>query len=262
MMKVKVDGIQINCEISGNEDGEVVVLSHSLGCNLTMWDVQMPALEPHFKVVRYDMRGHGLSDAPARAYTMEELGADAVGLLNALKLDKVHWVGLSMGGMIGQCLGLNYADRLKSLVLCDTGSFMPDEAQPIWQERIDEARNNGMASRVPSTLENWFIPEYLEENPPAIEKISQQLITTPVDGYIGCIEALRKLNYIDRLSEIKVPTLIMVGDKDMGTPVEASRAMHERIAGSKLVIIPEAAHLSNIAQPEAVNKALLDFLKA
>ncbi|MBW1800937.1 MAG: 3-oxoadipate enol-lactonase [Deltaproteobacteria bacterium] len=261
-MKVKVDGVHINYEISGREDGDVVVLSHSLACNLTMWDYQMPALEPHFRVVRYDMRGHGQSDAPARAYTMEELGADAVGLLDALELDKVHWVGLSMGGMIGQYLGINHGDRLKSLVLCDTGAFMPDDAQPIWQERIDEARNQGMAARVPSTLENLFIPEFLEKKPPTIEKISQQLITTPVDGYIGCIEALRKLNYIDRLSEIKTPTLIMVGDKDMGTPVEASRAMQERIAGSKLVIIPDAAHLSTVAQPEAVNKALLDFLKA
>lgn len=259
-MKTKINGININYEISGQENGPVVVLSHSLGCNLHMWEPQVAELEKNFKVLRYDMRGHGRSDAPKGKYTFEMLGEDVVGLLDELKIKQVHWVGLSIGGMIGQCLALNYPQRLSSLVLCDTGAFMPEEAQPIWQERIEEARNGGMEARVKSTLADWFTPEYIKGNNSGLEKIKQQLLTTPVDGYIGCIWALRGLNFIDRLAEIKMPSLIIVGEKDFGTPVEASKAMQERIQGSKLTIIPDAAHLSSVAKPEEFNIALSDFL--
>ena len=260
-MKVKVNDIQLNYEISGKEGAPVVVLSHSLACSLTMWEPQLKPLEEHFRVLRYDTRGHGLSDVSGGDYTIEQLGEDAVGLLDAIGIDKVHWVGLSMGGMIGQCLAMNYAHRLMSLVLCDTGSIMPDEAQPIWQERIEEARAGGMEARLTATLENWFTPSYLKQDPPGLASIREQFLSTSVTGYIGCIQAIRGLNYIDRLSEIKMPTLIIVGREDSGTPVEASEAMHERIQGSKLVIIPNAAHLSTVAQPEAINRALLDFLR-
>lgn len=260
-MKADANGIKINYEISGKENAPVVVLSHSLGCNLHMWDVQVEELEKDYRVLRYDMRGHGKSDAPKEKYTFEMLGKDAVELLDALGIESVHWIGLSMGGMIGQCLALDYPERLASLALCDTGAFMPDEAQPIWQERIDEAQQKGMEVRVPGTFEDWFTPEFLKRSPPELEEIRQQLVTTPVDGYVGCIWALRKLNFIDRLSEIKIPTLIMVGEQDFGTPVEASKAMQSRIENSELVIIPDAAHLSNVAKPDIFNKAMLDFLK-
>lgn len=259
-MKITVNDIQLNYEISGKEGAPIVVLSHSLACNLTMWEPQLKPLEENFRVLRFDTRGHGLSDAPEGDYSFELLGQDAIGLLDALGIEKVHWVGLSLGGMIGQCLALNYSHRLLSLVLCDTGSVMPEEAQPIWQERIDEARSGGMEARLPSTLEDWFTPDYLKENPPGLIPIREQFLSTTVKGYIGCIQAIRGLNYIDRLKEINLPTLIIVGREDFGTPVEASEAMHERIQGSQLVIIPDAAHLSTVAQPEAVNQALLDFL--
>ncbi|MFH1488837.1 MAG: alpha/beta fold hydrolase, partial [Pseudomonadota bacterium] len=172
-----------------------------------------------------------------------------------------HWVGLSMGGMIGQYIALDHPERLRSLTLCDTGPVMPPDKQPIWQERIDQVREGGMAVRVKTTFEDWFPPGFLKENPPALEEIRQQLLSTPVDGYVGCIWAIRGLNYIDRLPEIKSPTLIIVGREDFGTPVAVSEIMHGKIAGSKLVILPDAAHLSNVAQPEAFNKALLDFLR-
>ncbi len=151
-MKITVKDIQVNYEMSGKVDGPMVVMSHSLACNLNMWDSQVRALEKEFRILRYDTRGHGLSDAPEGPYTLDMLGEDAVGLLNSLNIDRVHWVGLSMGGMVGQYMALNYPDRLKSLTLCDTGPVMPDEAQPIWQERIDEARKGGMKARLESTL--------------------------------------------------------------------------------------------------------------
>jgi 3-oxoadipate enol-lactonase len=211
-------------------------------------------------VLRFDTRGHGNSDAPAGAYTLEQLSADAVGLLEALNIETVHFVGLSMGGMIGQCLALDYSERLMSLALCDTAAIMPEETQPIWQQRIDAAGESGMAGQVNETLERWFRPEYLQLNPPEVEMIRQQILATPPAGYIGCCEAIRRLQYLERLEQIKLPTLIMVGEEDPGTPVAASEAMHARISGSKLVILPEARHLSNIEQAEAFNTALMEFL--
>jgi pimeloyl-ACP methyl ester carboxylesterase len=180
--------------------------------------------------------------------------------MDALGIDAVHFVGLSIGGMIGQGLALNHASRLESLVLCDTSAIMPNEAQPILQQRIAAARQNGMADQVDGTLERWFTPEYLKANPPEVEMIRQQIQSTPLAGYIGCSEALRGLNYLGRLSGITLSTLVIVGEEDTGTPVAAAEAIHERIAGSKLVVLPSARHLSNIEQADAFNRALLDFL--
>jgi 3-oxoadipate enol-lactonase len=259
-MKILANDIQINYELTGQEGGPMVMLSHSLASSMVMWNPQLESLESHFQVLRYDMRGHGDSDAPDGAYTLEQLAEDAVALLDALSIETVHFVGLSIGGMIGQGLALDHGDRLKSLTLCDTSAIMPDEAQPILQERIAAAHENGMAAQVDGTLERWFTPQYLKENPPEVEMIRQQVQATPLAGYIGCSEALRGLNYLERLPAIKLPTLIMVGEEDPGTPVAASEAIHERIAGSRLVILPSARHLSNIEQAEAFNKSLMGFL--
>ena len=261
-MKIKANGIQMNYELSGKEDAEVVVLGHSLASSLVMWQPQMEELNRHHRVLCYDTRGHGGTDAPVPPYTLEQLGEDAVALLDALGIDTVHWVGLSMGGMIGQCIALNHPGRFKSLSLCDTAAVIPAEADPVWQERIDLVRREGMAPSVQSTLERWFTPPYLGLNPPVVDVIRRLISATPVDGYIGCSEAIRHLDYLDRLSEIKVPTLIMVGEDDPGTPVEASRVMHDRIPNSTLTVLPSAAHLSNIEQTERFNHALMKFLAA
>jgi len=259
-MHIKANGIQMNYELSGKEGAPVVVLSHSLGSSIAMWDPQVKPLEAHFRVLRYDTRGHGGSDAPESAYTLELLGTDAVALLDALEIDRVHWVGLSMGGMIGQFVALHHADRLRSLALCDTAAIMPEEVQPIWQERIDTVRRNGMQALVQPTLERWFRPSFLSQNPPEVEIIQRHFLETPVEGYIGCSEAIRKLNYLDQLSAIQMPTLIMVGKDDPATPVAASEAMHDAIQDSRMVVISNAAHLSNVEQADAFNRALLDFL--
>jgi len=260
-MQIKANGIQMNYELSGKKGAPVVVLSHSLSSSLLMWNPQMNVLNLYFQVLLYDIRGHGDSDTPLGAYTLELLGNDAIGLLDALNINQVHFIGLSMGGMIGQCLALNYPHRLKSLVLCDTASVIPSDAQPIWQERIDKARKKGMEALLEETMERWFTPAFLTKNSQMLALIQKQFLATPVSGYIGCAEAIRKLNYLDRLSEIKMPTLIMVGEDDPATPVSASVAMHERISNSKLVILPSARHLSNVEQTEAFNTALLTFLK-
>ena len=259
-MKTEANGIQINYELSGKEGAAVVMLSHSLACSLVMWEPQVNALEPHFQVLRFDTRGHGGSDAPQGAYTLELLARDALALLDVLDIERVHFVGLSMGGMLGQCLALEHADRLTSLALCDTAAVMPDEVQPVWQQRIAAAREKGMRGQVDETLERWFTPAFLSRNPPEVQMIRRQILSTPVAGYIGCSEAIRRLDYLDRLAEIQLPALIIVGEDDPGTPVAASEAMHARIDGSKLVVLPGARHLSNIEQAAAFNEALFEFL--
>ena len=259
-MKIKANGININCELSGEKQAPVVVLSHSLACSMVMWRPQLDLLESHFKVLRFDTRGHGGSDAPAGSYTLEQLVDDAIGILNELDFDRVYWVGLSMGGMIGQGLALSYPDRIERLVLADTAAIIPDEAQPVWQERLDSGHDMGMQAVAESTLERWFTPNYLAKNPPEIDQIRRQILDTPVAGYIGCSEAIRRLNYLNRLPAIEIPTLIMVGADDPGTPVAASEAMHAQIKDSKLVVIPDAAHLSNIEQTQIFNDSLITFL--
>jgi 3-oxoadipate enol-lactonase len=260
-MITEAKGIRMNYELSGEKGAPVVVLSHSLSSSLLMWNPQMDVLKTHFQVLRYDTRGHGASDAPSGPYTLELLAEDVIGLLDALNVNKVHFVGLSMGGMIGQCLALNYSHRLRSLALCDTTAIVPAEAQPLWQERLDKARKKGMEALSAETMERWFTPAYLRQNPPMVVLIREQLLATPLSGYMGCADAIRKLNYLDRLPEIKMPTLIMVGEDDPGTPVSASEAIHKRISHSKLVILPSCRHLSNIEQTEAFNATLMEFLK-
>jgi len=260
-MRIKANGIRMNYELSGKKGAPVVVLSHSLSCNLLMWNPQIDALNPYFQVLRYDTRGHGATDAPSGSYTLELLAEDVIGLLDALGLGRVHFVGLSMGGMIGQCLVLNHPHRLKSLVLCDTASIVPAEAQPVWEERLDKVRKKGMGALSEETMERWFTPAFLRQNPPMVKLIREQILATPVAGYIGCAEAIRRLNYLDRISGIKIPTLIMVGEDDPGTPVSAAEAMHKRITDSKLVVLPSARHLSNVEQADPFNAALLKFLK-
>jgi 3-oxoadipate enol-lactonase len=261
-MLIKANGIRMNYELSGKKNAPVVMLSHSLGSSLIMWVPQMKVLEPQFQVLRYDIRGHGRSEAPPGAYTLELLGEDAIALLDALRIEKVYWVGLSMGGMIGQSVALNHPKCLKSLALCDTGAVIAPEAQPIWQERIDAVREKGIESQMEPTMERYFTPSFLKSNPPMLGVIRKQFLATPAEGYRGCVEAIRRLNFFDRLSEIKIPTLIMVGEDDPGTPVSASQAMHEKISNSKLVIIKSARHLPNVEQPDAFNTNLLTFLKS
>ncbi len=260
-MRIKANGIQMNYELSGKQDAPVLVLSHSLASSLIMWDPQMDVLKSHFQILRYDVRGHGGTEALKGPYTLKLLVEDVVGLLDALNIPSIRWIGLSLGGMIGQGLALDHADRLKSLVLCDTASVTPAEAQPLWQERIDAARGEGMQAMVDATMERWFTPFFLRLNPPMVQRIRQEILKTPVEGYVGCGEAIRKLNYMDRLREINLPTLIIVGEEDPGAPVSVAQAIHERIPESKLVILSSARHLSNVEQPEAFNAALLGFLR-
>jgi 3-oxoadipate enol-lactonase len=259
-MKITANGINVNYELEGPASAPVVTLSHSLATNLSMWDPQVPALTSRYRVLRYDTRGHGGTDTPEGPYTLEQLAEDARALLRSLGIARTHFIGLSMGGMIGQVLGLRYPEILSSLVLCDTSSRVPADAGPMWEERIRVAQTQGMEPHVEPTLGRWFTAPFREAHPEVVEPIRSMLRSTSPHGYIGCCRAIARLDLTDRLPEIAVPTLILVGEDDPGTPVAASRVMQERIKGSELVILRSASHLSNLEQPEAFNRAVNDFL--
>lgn len=257
-MKIKTNGIEINCVIEG--EGPWVVMSHSLACNLSMWDAQAQLLSKKFKVLRFDTRGHGQSDAPPGSYTLEQMADDVHGLFAALGIKQAHWVGLSMGGMIGETCALQYPGVFRSMVLADTTSRRPPGADQMWGDRIRTAWEQGMAALVDSTLARWFTEPYRNARKDVMAKIGSDIRATPVAGFAGCCDAISKIDLLDRLQEITCPVLVMVGDQDHGTPPEMARQIHANLPGSELLIIESAAHLSNIEQPEVFNKALLGFL--
>jgi len=260
-MKIYANGITMHYELEGPESAPVASLSHSLATDCSMWDLQAAVLKSGYRVLRYDTRGHGCTDAPEGPYTLEQLADDAKALLQALHISKTHFMGISMGGMIGQVLALKDPGLLRSLILCDTSSRIPEEALPVWEERIGLAQQQGMDALVESTMERWFTAPFRAKPIPVLEKIRGMIRTTPLKGYIGCSRAIMKLNLTERLTEIELPTLIVVGEEDPGTPVAASQTIHEQIKGSELVILKSAAHLSNIEQQKGFNTAVLDFLR-
>jgi len=260
MKKITANGISINYALEGPADAPVLTLSHSLATTLAMWDPQMPALTRRWRVLRYETRGHGATDAPAGAYSLEQLADDARALLDALGIQRTHWLGLSMGGMIGQTLALRAQDRLASLILADTSSRIPPEARPTWQERIRTAETQGMEPLVEPTIGRWFTAPFRERRPDVVDRVRAMIRGTNPRGYVGCCHAISALNLTDRLGAVKLPALVVVGEEDQGTPVAAARAIHEGIKGSELVVIPAAAHLANVEQPEAFTDAITKFL--
>ena len=259
-MKTTANGISVNYTLDGPADAPVVTLSHSLAADLAMWDPQMKALTTKYRVLRYDTRGHGGTDAPAGAYTLAQLAEDARALLQTLGITKTHWIGLSMGGMIGQTLALSSPGLFLSLALCDTSSRVPAEARPVWQERIQTAETQGMDPLVEPTIGRWFTAPFREQRNDVVDPVRTRIRTTSPRGYAGCCAAIAQLDLTDKISAIKLPTLIVVGEEDPGTPVAASQAMHGKIAGSQLEIIKSAAHLSNLEQPEAFTRIITSFL--
>ena len=257
-MKIKANGIQIEYDVQG--EGPWVVMSHSLACASAMWDEQTQALKGKYKVLRFDTRGHGGSDAPAEPYTLDMLSDDLHGLLSKLGVTNPHFVGLSMGGMIGMTYALKHPRAFKSLVLCDTSSRIPPEAKPIWEERIKIANEQGMEPLVESTLKRWFTGPFLAKRSSVVERVAGMIRSTPPAGYAGCCQAIPQINVTDKLSAITCPVQVIVGDKDVGTPVAMAEAIHQAIPSSELVVLSDASHLSNLEQPKTFNAALLKFL--
>ena len=252
-------GNQIAYSVEG--DGPWLTLSHSLASNMSMWNPQMALLTKYFKVLRFDTRGHGSSSAPSDPYTLDDLAQDSYDVFEALGIKRTHWLGLSMGGMIGQTLILKHPQLFASLVLADTTSKRPDNARQMWGERIAQAKSEGMSAMVGSTLKRWFDDDFRKNNPVIIQEIAEGIATTSVNGFCGCCEAISHINTFDRLNEITCPTLIMVGERDHGTPPHMARSMKEKMPNAQFHEIPNAGHISNIEQPEIFNQYLMDFYR-
>jgi 3-oxoadipate enol-lactonase len=253
--------VNLHYQLEGPEGAPVVMLSNSLASALAMWDAQVPAfLAAGFRCLRYDTRGHGQSSVPAAPWTIADLSADALGLLDALKLSSVHFCGLSLGGMTGQYLGTHHGDRLLSLALCATAAYAgPPE---VWRDRVAMVEQGGMAAVGEATVNRWFTAAGQQRLPGVVAAIREQILKTPVGGYAGCGGAIAAMDQRDTISAIRTPTLVVVGEEDPSTPVAASEFIQSRIQGAELVVIPDAMHLVNIEQAEAFNSALLGFLKA
>ncbi|VBB42783.1 Alpha/beta hydrolase fold [uncultured Desulfatiglans sp.] len=259
-MKIRANDITIRYSLEGPPEAPLVTMSHSLGTSLELWEPQVQALKSRYRVLRFDTRGHGGTDAPPGPYSLEMLASDIFELLGALGLGPTHFMGISMGGMIGQTLALLHPEALKSLILCDTTSRVPPEAAPVWEERIEATLREGMAQHVEPTLERWFTPRFREEHPELVEPVRRMILDTPPEGYAGCCHAIRRLDLTEALGRIALPVLIVVGEDDPGTPVFESKVLHERIPDSRLVVLKSAAHLSNREQPAAFNRAVMEFL--
>lgn len=257
MPKIQANGIQLYYELAGPADAPVVVLSNSLGTRLEMWDPQMPALTERYRVLRYDSRGHGRSDAPDGPYTIEMLADDALGLLDALGIERAHFCGLSKGGMVGQVLGARHGERLITLALCATACHMPP--RELWDERIRTATEQGMAALVDGVVERWFTAAFRREPSIAVDRVRQMILDTPPHGYAACCAAIRDMDLRELITGIRVPTLVVVGDKDPATPPEKAEEIRSRIPGARLEVVPDAAHLLNIEQ-DVVFDALLTSL--
>lgn len=258
MTMVQANGIDIYTRWDGPEDAPVLLLSNSLGTRLEMWDDQIDVLTGHFRVLRYDSRGHGRSSAPDRDYTIDELGRDAVGLLDALEIDRVWYCGLSKGGMVGQWLGCNAPDRVEKLVLSNTAAHLgPRE---LWDDRVRISREQGMEPLVDVILERWFTAAFRASSPDRVAKVKEQVLTTPGHGYGACSAAIRDMDQREAIKAITTPTLVIAGADDPATTPEAGKLIADSIAGARLEVLPDAAHLANIEQTELYNKALLEFL--
>lgn len=259
---VQANGISVRYADEGPKDAPAVVMSHSLSAELAMWAPQAAALTDRYRVIRYDTRGHGGTEVPAGPYTLDMLADDAFGLCDALGLDKPHWVGLSMGGMIGQTAALKEPDRFRSLTLADTASGYPPEAASMWSDRIAAARADGLAAGVEGTMDRWFSPTFMATGAPVLDEVRGMIANTPVEGYCGCVAAISQLNLTDRLGEISAPTLVICGEDDPGTPLAMSEIIRDGVPGAALAVLPVARHLSNLEDVDGFNGALAAFLDA
>jgi 3-oxoadipate enol-lactonase len=251
------DGIALNVVVEGPDGAPPVLLAHSVGCDLHLWDGIVPALTAHYRVIRYDARGHGLSGAPAGDYPVDRIGADALAILDALAVPSVHLCGLSLGGTLGMWLALNAPDRLASLTLADTAARLGTIEG--WQSRIDTARGTGMAALVDMSMARFFSDPFRARHPDVVAAYRQTFLATPADGFAGCCAVLRDADFSERLGHITVPTLVLCGRDDVPTPPSDSLILERGIPGASLALL-HGGHLSAVEDAPGFADALLAHL--
>lgn len=259
-MQVKNNDVNFNCRIEGREGAPWVVLGHGLATDHTAWDELAAALTPRYRVLRYDVRGHGNTPATPGEYTLPMLVNDVVGLMDALGIDKAHYCGLSMGGMVGEGLALDHPQRIKSASVCDAPHTATPAFSKAWYDRIAQVRQGGIEAIVESTVTRWSSAGLAERRPDLLDRMRKMIRNTSADGYCGCAAALAGLNYGPRLSQAKVPMQFITGAEDHGAPPENARQMHAMVPGSRVLEIENAGHISNIERPEIFNAAVLGLI--
>jgi 3-oxoadipate enol-lactonase len=245
--------VRLYHRFDGPEDAPVLVFSNSIASTLELWDPQVPAFTPAFRVLRYDQLGHGQSDVPQRPYTVEQLAGELLALLDQLGIERVSFCGLSLGGAVGMWLGAQAPERLDRLVLAGTSAYFGPPAR--WLDRIAQVQAEGMGPVAEAAMERWFTPAFT-----AVAPYRDGHAATPAEGYIACCDALAVWDFRSELLAVSVPTLVVVGAEDPATPPEQAEVIAEGIPGSRLVVVPDAAHLLNVEQPEAFNRAVLGHL--
>jgi 3-oxoadipate enol-lactonase len=250
--------MSLHHRFDGPDDAPVLVMGSSLGTTGAMWDAQVPAFSERFRVLRFDTRGHGGSPVPDGPYTMDELGADVLELLERLGIERASFCGLSIGGMIGMWCASEAPGRIERLVLCCTVPHFPPPE--LWDERADAVRAHGIEPMVEPALERWLPSDLRRSQPETEEHLRAMIASTPPEGYAGCCEAIRDMDLRPRLASIEAPTLVVAASDDPSTPKEKVRPIADAVAGARYVEIEGAAHIANVAQPDAFDAAVLEFL--
>ncbi len=258
--KVAVNGTELNTRIDGAEGADWIVLSNSLGADLTMWEPQIAFLARKYQILRYDTRGHGLSNAPAGPYHFDDLVGDIVGLMDHFGIARATFMGLSLGGMSGLGLALSYPDQVKKLVCCDARADAPAAFVEGWNQRSAAIRKGGMEAVVSGSLERWLTEGFRSADPAATERCAAMIRSTDADGYIACAAALKRLDYLKDLHKLELPVLYVVGDEDSGAPPQVMKEMAEQTQNGEFKIVPNAAHIANIDNPSGFNAAIAGFL--
>ena len=244
----------------GGRGGEAVVLVHAIGCDHRMWEDLNALLGRQFRVLSVDVRGHGKSPVPRRPYGLEAMADDILAVLDQRGIARAHWVGLSMGGMIGQAFALEHGERLGRLVLANTTSFYGEEGRKMWEARAKAVAEGGLAAIKDMVMSRYFSDEFRESHPDVVAKVARRFLETPVEGYLGCCDAIKELDFSADLPRIHARTLVIAGECDAGTPPAMQEAIARRIAGARLAVIPGAAHLAAVESPLEFGALVRDFL--
>ena len=260
-MLLSLDNRRVHFDLAGPQNAPTVCFTHSLNSDGGMWVEQMvPLLAAGYRVLRLDMRGHGGSAPVAGDYTMDALAADVKGALDVLEIKKVHYIGLSIGGMIGQGFALAYPDSLLSLCLCDTQPSTPPGSAGTWEERKATVRSKGLAALADATMQRWFTDEFRQVNPVRWREIRDTISGTTPEGSAGCMSAIQHFDYLERLHTIKTPTLVICGDEDEGTPPDRNKLIASKIPGGRYEGIAKARHLPNVERPDPFNRLMMSWL--
>ena len=257
MTFTQIAGVRFHYRLDGTAGAPVVALANSLGTNLAMWDAQIPALTQKFRVLRYDSRGHGQSDVTPGPYTIAGLGGDVISLLDALQIPTAHYCGLSVGGLIGQWLGINASKRFKSLTLCNTAARIG--TTDGWNTRITAINEGGIAKIANGVVSRWFTEDFARRAPAQVEAARQMLLHSPPEGYVATCAAIRDEDLLEVISRVNLPTLVISGAQDAATTPADGRFVVEQIPGAQYLEL-NTAHLSNIEAAEPFTTALLKFL--